>query len=125
MTADIFTPIIYYSPLVLQAVKWTAMVWDGTTDTTIKNCWRKTQILPASWNASTSSPPEDQLRADAADLDGLIQNLGLGEDALTAGDYVQMPSENQVEEELTTEELIDAVIVSSSYCNMLLTWMSG
>jgi hypothetical protein len=58
-------------------------------------------------------------------LDGLIQNLGLGEDALTAGDYVQMPSENQVEEELTTEELIDAVIVSSSYCNMLLTWMSG
>jgi hypothetical protein len=88
-----------------------AQSWDAVTESTIVNCWKKCKILPIEWSGSLLDPFDSQLQNEGVELDGLIGHLGLGDNALSAKDYIQLP-ESQIGAELTTSELVALVLVS-------------
>jgi hypothetical protein len=59
-----------------------------------------------------SGPFDSQLQNGGVELHGLIGHLGLGDNALSATDYIQLPDESQIDAELTTSELVALVLVS-------------
>ncbi|KAL2610571.1 hypothetical protein R1flu_029144 [Riccia fluitans] len=90
-----------------EAIVWSAQVWQDTSTSTVRNCWRKASILPVAWNADIQVQDERQTAKDTlelTDLDNLISALNLGADALTTEEYVSLTGENDME-----EKLIDAV----------------
>ncbi|KAL2634195.1 hypothetical protein R1flu_005674 [Riccia fluitans] len=93
-----------------EAIVWSAQVWQDTSTSTVRNCWRKASILPVAWNADIQVQDERRTAKDTlelTDLDNLISALNLGADALTTEEYVSLARENDMEEELTDAVLAE------------------
>ena len=75
---------------ILDATTYCAEAWSAVTETTIRNCWRKTGILPS----------------DNETIDNdIIDSLGL-EQPMSAGQYLS------IDEEMDTNNINDEEIVS-------------
>lgn len=87
-------------PGVRQAILWSVASMQLITEQTIRNCWKKTGILPPTMSASIANNDERQRSRDhslATELSALIGNLNLGSDALCAEDFAtNFPGENEV-----------------------------
>lgn len=100
-------------PSVRQAILWSVASMDKTSDQTTRNCWRKTGILPPTMAAEIVNSNERETARDAsaaAELSQMIDGLNLGEDALTAEEFQELPGEREVEADLTDEQLLDHLI---------------
>jgi hypothetical protein len=49
--------------------------WNNVNENTIKNCWRKTGILPVSYHTITTTQATEQLAAETNEQNTLIQEL--------------------------------------------------
>ena len=97
-------------PGVRQAILWSVASMEQISDQTIRNCWRKTGILPPTMAAEILNSDEREKARDAiaaAELSRMISGLNLGEDALSAEDFQELPGEQEVEADLTDEQLLD------------------
>ena len=94
----------------LQAILWNAEVWSSMNPKTIPNCWKITKILPELLDQDLEESSENPV--PTAEIHNLISKLPLGEDALSAQEYLDLPDVMETEEELTTKQLIEAVNVS-------------
>ncbi|KAL0035937.1 hypothetical protein WJX77_008310 [Trebouxia sp. C0004] len=77
-------------PGVRQAILWSVAALEQITDQTIRNCWRKTGILPPTMSAEIVNSDEREKARDvsaAAELSRMISGLNLGDDALSADDF--------------------------------------
>ena len=79
--------------------------------TTIQNCWKTTKILPDLLDEEIEGGPSGNSET-TAEIESMIRQLPLGEDAMTAEEFIDLPEDNETEEELTIEELVEAVTVS-------------
>ncbi|KAL2629671.1 hypothetical protein R1flu_014357 [Riccia fluitans] len=105
-------------PDVKQAIVWSAQVWQDTSTSTMRNCWRKASILPVAWNANIQVQDERRTAKDTlelTDLDNLISALNLGADALTTEEYVSLARENDIEEELTDAVLVEIAVTYGTF----------
>ena len=72
-----------------------------------QHCWKTTKILPAIFQQELESFTSSlELTAE---IDALISQLGLGDDAMTAEEYLRVPDEEETEGEISVEQLIEAV----------------
>jgi hypothetical protein len=88
-----------------------AEAWQELSDATIRNCWRKSGILPVVWQADISSQDVRQTakaakEAGMGELASLIGKLNLGDDALPAEEYIELQAEKQTEAEWTDQQLV-------------------
>jgi len=49
--------------------------WNNVNENTIKNCWRKTGILPVSYHTITTTQATEQLATETNEQNTLIQEL--------------------------------------------------
>src|ERR1700736_6601491 len=66
---------------VFQAMLWCVAAWHELDDQTIRNCWRKSAILPIKWNADIKNCDEfmkSKMEEAALELGNLIATLNLG-----------------------------------------------
>ena len=106
--------------LLMQAIKWSASVWYAMLSETISNCWRKADILPKAGEGTASAEQasaafEAEERQGLAALGSLMDELELGPNAIDPASFVDLPEENEVEEELSNEDLIALVRVSLAH----------
>ena len=87
--------------LYLQAILWSAFVWDAMPPQTIRNCWHHTRILPVTWNGDIAN--EDERRRDRGriaefvdEIHDLFMAMGLSEKDCNVGDLSSPPEEDQV-----------------------------
>ena len=102
-----------------EALLWSVAAWHELDDQTIRNCWRKSAILPVDWNADIQNLDERvKMKVDEAvlELGTLIGALNLGSDIhghplekLSPMEYVNMEGEDEFEVELSAEELLQFV----------------
>jgi hypothetical protein len=102
-----------------QAMLWCVAAWHELDDQTIRNCWRKSTILPAKWNADINNYDErmkSKMEEAALELGNLIAALNLGLDVegkpiekLSPLGYINMKGEDDFEVEYSTEELVQLV----------------
>lgn len=102
-----------------QAMLWCVAAWHELDDQTIRNCWRKSVILPAEWNADINNFDErmkSKMEEASLELGNLIAALNLGLDIegkpvekLCALEYINMEGEDDFEVEYSTEELVQLV----------------
>lgn len=98
-TADKSVNLSKVMPGVKQAILWCVAAMEQISDQTIRNCWRKTEILPPTMTVDiVNSDEREKHRGNAAsaELSILINSLNLGADALTAQEFEQFPGEQQV-----------------------------
>ena len=74
---------------------------------TIQNCWKTTKILPDLGGQDLEEPSNGP--DHTAEIASLINKLPLGTDALTAEEFIELPDNEEIEQELTDEQLIQAV----------------
>ncbi|KAL3679256.1 hypothetical protein R1sor_022212 [Riccia sorocarpa] len=92
------------------AMLWACQTWRDLSPDTIKNCWRKVNILPVSWNADIRAADQRQHcqeKVEAEELISLISALNLGTDAMSSEEYIDLPEERITEIEYTDEEIIE------------------
>ena len=104
---------------VFQAMLWCVVAWHELDDQTIRNCWRKSAILPAEWNADINNLDErmkSKMEEATLELGRLIAALNLGLDVegkpvekLCPLEYINMEGEDDFEVEFSTEELVQLV----------------
>lgn len=97
---------------VKQAILWTCEAWQGMDPQTVRNCWRKVNILPQPWNSELANADERVCgRVDnaAAELSKMIAALQLGDLAVPVEEYVECEPD-QIEAQLTDEELVEVVV---------------
>src|ERR1700736_5743425 len=104
---------------VFQAMLWCVAAWHELDDQTIRNCWRKSAILPAEWNANINNLDErmkSKMEEATLELGRLITALNLGLDVegkrvekLCPLEYINMEGEDDFEGEFSTEELVKLV----------------
>ena len=81
-------------------------MWSAVTETTIKNCWRKTGILPPDNEASTVNELNfDIIESEINNLQSSIDSLGL-EKPMSAEQYMN------IDEEIEARNINDEEIVS-------------
>ena len=100
-------------PGVRQAILWSVAALEHITDQTIRNCWRKTGILPPTMSAEIVNSDKARDVSAAAELSRMISGLNLGDDALSADEFGELPSEQEVEADLTDDQLLDLLDDSS------------
>ena len=62
----------------------------------MKNCWRMTRILPATWNADFALVDErekNRMQKELDELGALFSKLQLGDDEMSNETYIQMEGE--------------------------------
>lgn len=104
----------------MQAIIWSQQAWTEMKAETISNCWRKTGILPNVEEAETSEAAAAvarELEKVGTAVNELISSLKLGDDALQAAEYVELPGEAITNAMSTDEELIE--IAQASFANLL------
>src|ERR1700738_3965118 len=94
----------------------TLSAWHELDDQTIRNCWRKSAVLPTEWNADINNFDERmkfKMEEVALELGNLIAALNLGLDVegklvekLCPLEYINMKDEDDFEVEFSTEELV-------------------
>ena len=86
-------------PGVKQAILWSVASLEQISDQTIRNCWKKTGILPLAMSASIANDDEREKSrhlSAASELSSLISCLHLGDDTLPAAEYEDFPGEHKV-----------------------------
>lgn len=99
----------------MQAIIWSQQAWDKITEDTISNCWRKTAILPSQEDLTSedaAAAVAEELAAVGSAVGELIGSLNLGDDALQAAEFVELPGEEVISADLTDEELLKIAQVS-------------
>jgi hypothetical protein len=97
---------------VKQAIMWSCEAWEEMDPQTIRNCWRKVNILPQLWNQELVNADErvrGRMDAAAAELSALIAALNLGDLALEVEEFVDCEPPG-IEEQLTDAELVAVVL---------------
>ena len=92
---------------ILDAITYCAEAWSAVTETTIKNCWRKTGILPPDVETSTVDElnVDDIIELEMNNLQSSIDSLGW-ENSILAEQYMN------VDEEIEGRNINDDEIVS-------------
>ena len=100
---------------ILDAITFVSEAWRIVKLSTIKNCWKKTGILPDFEENNESDDNSDQQDQDTDDigkitleLQDMIDKLNL-QDPITADRFIHIDDEIPIEP-LSDEEIIDAVI---------------
>jgi hypothetical protein len=98
---------------------WCVAAWHELDDQTIRNCWRKSAILPIEWNANINNFDErtkSKMEETTLELGNLIAALNLGLDVKSKPiekhsplEYINMEGEDGFEVEYSTEELMQLV----------------
>ena len=99
---------------VFQAMLWCVAAWHEVDDHTIRDCWRKSTILPAKWNAYINNLDErmkTKMKETTLELGNLIAGLNLGIDVqgkhldkLSPLEYINMEGKDDFEVEYSVEE---------------------
>ena len=100
-------------PNIKQAIMWSYEVWSELDAQIVRNCWRMTHILYASWNvdfALVDEREKNRMQEESHELGALISKLRLGDDEMSFETYIQMEGEEITELELSTDELVDAAL---------------
>ena len=106
-------------PDIRQAIIWSAQVWQDISEQTIRNCWRKVQILPPTWSADINNLDErERTRQNEAiaDLSSLISSLNLGSDALEPEEYEAFPGEDEVGDNYLWQSAQDINALPQLFC---------
>ena len=94
---------------VSDAIRWTKLSWDEVTESSIKNCFRHTGILPpieaAAMDADTQSTA-----AVSRDFGNLFERLGIATDQLmTPAEYLEVDNDLPTSEMMTDTEIVQLV----------------
>ena len=97
-----------------QKILWSYKVWTNMDPHIIRNCWRKSGILPPYWSAGFAN--EDQreksrLIKEFEDIALLISKLQLGSYEMPFEEYVVMEGEDIIEAEYCMSELVDTALI--------------
>src|SRR5689334_8155082 len=90
------------------AIEFSAAAWDSVTQTTIKNSWHRTGILPPmAWDNDLVAvdPLSDDAKAEQ-ELVVLIDRMPHISDSLTAEEYILVDNQIVSEEPMTDEEIV-------------------
>ena len=99
------------------AIKYTAKAWNCVTSETIKNCWKKTSILPNT-NHDELTDTESFLNIPQEEIDNiqnLIDNLNYS-DPLGASEFINI-DEMEVDQQVLSEEEIVSALFSNNNNN--------
>ncbi|KAL3677198.1 hypothetical protein R1sor_027146 [Riccia sorocarpa] len=95
--------------------------WRSLEEQLIQNCWRKTRLLPLTWNHDICNGDEHVrccLDSEANKLAGLIAKLDFGVGTLPVIEYLAMDPVD-IESEYTDDELVRCVLNQSTWENIL------
>ena len=94
-------------PNVMQAIIWMEEAWRELSPQSAMNCWIKSGILPVGWaeRLKHCSGVEVERRRIENEVQTLIQSLPLGQDALTAEEYIDLPGKDVTEGTGSIQEL--------------------
>lgn len=105
---------------ILDAITFVSEAWKTVKSSTIKNCWRKTGILPNLEERDSDQDQdfiiEDEMNEITLELQGIIDELML-QDPITAEEFIHIDDEVQIEL-LTDEEIVAAVISNPENDNL-------
>ena len=98
---------------------WCVATWHEVDNQTIRNCWRKSVILHAEWNANIYNLDErmkTKMEEATLELGNLIASLNLGFDVqgkplekLSPLEYINTEGEDDFEVEYSIDELVQLV----------------
>jgi hypothetical protein len=94
---------------VLQAIRFIIKSWEEITPETLHNCWRHTNILPASINAELSNMSDNIRTANDSTLNDLseaLTTLNLS-DKMQVEEFLNIPEENIVYEVPEDDKIIE------------------
>ena len=77
------------------------------------NCWRMLRVLPAMWNvgfAMVDEREKDRMHKESDELGALVSKLPLGGDEMSVETYIRMEGGEIIEQELSTDELVDVAL---------------
>ena len=100
-------------PNIRQTIMWSYEVWSELDAQIVRNCWRMTHILYASWNvdfALVDEREKNRMQEESHELGALISKLRLGDDEMSFETYIQMEEEEITELELSIDELVDVAL---------------
>jgi hypothetical protein len=76
-------------PNLRQTIKWLDNIWKEFPERIVYNCWRRSGLLHQQAANAFLEEPEEMQR-ERENLQALIDNVGLGEDAMTAQEYIDL-----------------------------------
>ena len=90
--------------LYLQAILWSAFVWDAMAPQTIRNCWHHTRILPVTWNADIADEDERRRERDPGriaefvdEINDLLVAMGMSDNDCNVEEFISPPVEESGE----------------------------
>lgn len=98
-----------------KCIKYVARAWDNVTQSTIKNCWLKADILPKDNECETDMDfcAETQVllthMKELDEVQDLIDKLNF-ENPLTAGEFIQCDGSELTTEMISNEEILKVVL---------------
>jgi len=113
---ELITPEFPTPITIRDAIEFSAAAWDSVTQTTIKNSWHRTGILPPSMAWDTNLVAVDLLSDDAEaeqELIVLIDRMPHISDSLTVEEYILVDNQVVSEEQMTDEEIVKVKILKS------------
>jgi hypothetical protein len=97
---------------VLQAIQYIIQGWSEVDAETIRNCWRHTDILPATFNADIRNLSESSCQTADLILDDLakyLEKLRLP-DPMPLDDFLTIPEEDVVYEVLEDDKIVEELV---------------
>ena len=91
------------------AIEFSAAAWDSVTQTTIKNSWYRTGILPPSMALDNDLVAVDPLSEAEQELIVLIDRMLHISDPLTVEEYILVDNQVVSKEQMTDEEIVKFV----------------
>ena len=102
-------------PNLKQAIEFLDEAWSSVTESTIKNCWIHTDILPMELLVEDYSKEEDKYQESVRELGEMLIafNSESAEDVLSAEEFCQVDRNVPVSEDPTDAELIRSTLTDS------------
>ena len=88
-------------------------VWSELDAHIVRNCWRMARILHVTWNvdfALIDEREKNRMQKESYELGALISKLRSGGDEMSIETYIQMEGEENIELELSIDELVDVAL---------------
>jgi hypothetical protein len=99
-------------PTIREAIRWMATIWSNLEEDIVQKCWRRTGLLPEHRIEAGEEdlPPLEELSREREQLQELIVQQDLGDDALSASEYIMLPQDDPEPEDRGVAAVVHEVL---------------